>query len=158
MDNSIFRKKSIEQLSAPEQLTSYLKVTGPGVWVVLTGVIVLLAGMFFWGVFGTIISSVSVPTHVKDGVASVYVLTDDLNQNDPEVDVSIGDVEFTAATDTESTTMNASDDKRLYESGYLSPGKNVNILTGETSLADGFYNADVTIERIKPISLLFAQN
>ena len=45
-DSKIFREKSLEQLNAPEQLTEYLKVTGPGVWITLIGVIVLLCGLF----------------------------------------------------------------------------------------------------------------
>ena len=159
MESSIFREKSIQQLSAPEQLTGYLRVTGPGVWVTLIGIILLLAGLFFWGIFGTIISSVTVPAQVKGGKVSCYILTDDLNPDMPEVKIEIGDVEITAQTGgAESTTMNASDDQQLYESGYLKKRKKVYILTGETDLADGFYNADVTIEKIKPISLLFAQN
>jgi len=159
MESRIFREKSMQQLSAPEQLTGYLRVTGPGVWVTLSGIIVLLAGLFFWGTFGTIISSVTAPAEVKDGVVSCYILTTDLNSKMSEVKIEIGDVEIMAETgDAKKRTMNASDNQQLYESGYLSPGKNVNILTGETDLADGFYNADVTVEKIKPIALLFAQN
>ena len=38
----IFRKKSLERVSSPEQLNDYLHVTSPAVWVVLAAVIVLL--------------------------------------------------------------------------------------------------------------------
>ncbi|MBQ9420511.1 MAG: hypothetical protein IJU30_01970 [Lachnospiraceae bacterium] len=48
MENSIFRKKSLEQISSPEELNDYLHVTGPSVWLVLTAVILLLAGMLIW--------------------------------------------------------------------------------------------------------------
>ena len=56
MDNQIFREKSLKQLSTPEQLTDYLRVTGPGVWFVLVGILVLLFGSLMWGIFGTIVS------------------------------------------------------------------------------------------------------
>lgn len=32
MNDKIFRKKSVERMSSPEQLNDYIKVTNPGVW------------------------------------------------------------------------------------------------------------------------------
>ena len=48
MDNSIFRKKSLERISSPESLNDCLHVTSPAVWLILTVVILLLAGMLIW--------------------------------------------------------------------------------------------------------------
>ena len=50
----LFRKKSIEKVSTPEQLNDYIRVTTPSVWVVLIATALLLAGMLVWGVFGSI--------------------------------------------------------------------------------------------------------
>ena len=44
----IFRKKTLERISSPEQLTDYLHVTNPGIWV-LFAVIILLLGVFLRG-------------------------------------------------------------------------------------------------------------
>ena len=41
----IFRKKSIERISSPEQLHDYIRVTTPGVWLVLIAIIILLVGV-----------------------------------------------------------------------------------------------------------------
>ncbi len=49
---SVFREKSLERISEPEQLHDYIKVTSPGIWLVLIAVVVLLAGVLVWGVFG----------------------------------------------------------------------------------------------------------
>ena len=54
MDNSIFRKKSIERISSPEQLGDYIRVSNPSVWIILGAIIVLLIGSCVWGIFGTI--------------------------------------------------------------------------------------------------------
>ena len=157
MSEKVFREKSLEQLSSPEELTSYLRVTGPGVWVVLTGVIILLAGLFFWGIMGTIIDTETVPAVVKNGKISCYVLAEDVGSADENAKIEVGDVEMSAGTaGAKRVTMNASDDPELYESGYLSPGKTVRVLTAKTELSDGYYNATVTIEKLKPISLLFS--
>ncbi len=47
MSGQLFRKSSIERISSPEQLNEYVRVSSPGVWMVLTAVIVLLAGVCF---------------------------------------------------------------------------------------------------------------
>ncbi len=54
MDNKIFREKSLERVSSPEQLNDYIRVTTPSVWVVLLATLILLFGMIFWGIFGKI--------------------------------------------------------------------------------------------------------
>ena len=32
---SIFRQKALDRINSPEQLTDYLRVTNPGIWLVL---------------------------------------------------------------------------------------------------------------------------
>ncbi|WP_026658454.1 hypothetical protein [Butyrivibrio sp. AC2005] len=53
-ENSIFRNKSIERVSSPEQLNDYIQVTTPSVWIILLAVIILIVGMLIWGIFGEI--------------------------------------------------------------------------------------------------------
>ena len=50
----IFRKKSMDRISSPEQLNDYIRVTTPSVWVILAAAVVLLAGAIVWACFGTI--------------------------------------------------------------------------------------------------------
>ena len=52
--SDIFRKKSLERVSSPEQLNDYIRVTTPSVWLILLALIVLLAGMLVWSIFGTV--------------------------------------------------------------------------------------------------------
>ncbi|MCR5399521.1 MAG: hypothetical protein K6E68_08335 [Lachnospiraceae bacterium] len=61
----IFRKKSLDRISSPEQLNDYIKVTTPSVWVILIAVILLLVGMLAWSVFG------SVTMETADGTTQV---------------------------------------------------------------------------------------
>ena len=53
-NTTIFRQKSIDRISSPEQLHDYIKVSSPGSWIVLTAIIVLLIGVLVWGLFGSI--------------------------------------------------------------------------------------------------------
>jgi len=50
----IFRKSVIDKMSSPEQLTDYIKVNSPSVWVTLLSVFILLLCFFVWCVYGRV--------------------------------------------------------------------------------------------------------
>lgn len=50
----LFREKSLERVSSPEQLNDYIKVTTPSVWLVLIAVILLLVGILTWSTLDTV--------------------------------------------------------------------------------------------------------
>ncbi len=72
---AVFRKKTLDRISSPEDLTDYLKVTNPGVWVVLAAVIVLLCGIFVWSCVGILETKEKASVIVEDHSA-IVVLTD----------------------------------------------------------------------------------
>ena len=39
MSDQIFRKKSLDRISSPEQLNDYIRVANPGIWMILAAVI-----------------------------------------------------------------------------------------------------------------------
>lgn len=63
MSSDLFRKKSIERVSSPEQLNDYVKVSSPGIWAVLAAVLILLAGAFVWGILGRLETTVPAVGH-----------------------------------------------------------------------------------------------
>ena len=44
MENKLFRKKSLERISSPEQLHDYMRVTSPRLWMILAAIVILLTG------------------------------------------------------------------------------------------------------------------
>ena len=52
--SDIFREKSLERVSSPEELNDYIRVTSPSVWLVLLATVLLLVGMLAWCVLGTV--------------------------------------------------------------------------------------------------------
>lgn len=68
---TVFRKKTLDRISSPDQLTDYLCVTNPGIWVILAAVILLLAGIFAWSVVGTLETTVQATVIVEDHTARV---------------------------------------------------------------------------------------
>ncbi|MDR2569097.1 MAG: hypothetical protein LBD23_02205 [Oscillospiraceae bacterium] len=59
-ENTLFRKSALDRISSPEQLNEYMKVAGPGVWVVLAGLVITFAAFFIWGVLGSIPETVDI--------------------------------------------------------------------------------------------------
>ena len=158
-ENKIFREKSIEQLSAPEQLMDYLRVIGPGIWLILIGIIVLMAGILIWGIVGSISTTVNVPAQAQGGTLHCYVLQEDIREADDVITICVGDLEMEASLkDAETITLDSDDAPQLYETGYLAAGKNALELICDTKLKDGFYQAELTTQTLRPIKLLFAKN
>ena len=52
MKSQLFREKSMERVSSPEQLNDYIRVANPSVWLALAAVVFLLVGICVWGIFG----------------------------------------------------------------------------------------------------------
>ncbi|MBP3894027.1 MAG: hypothetical protein J6D34_08310 [Atopobiaceae bacterium] len=68
--SELFREKSLERVNSPEELSDYIRVTTPSVWLVLLATTILLAGMLAWAVFGT------VDVERKDGsTAEIHPIT-----------------------------------------------------------------------------------
>ena len=91
MEKNIFREKSVERVSSPEQLDSYLKVTSPRVWVVLCAIIVLLIGVLCWAFVGKIETSETTSCFVEDGILYCYTTEDVVERLDPESIVKLND-------------------------------------------------------------------
>ena len=132
-DSSIFRKKTLERISSPEQLTDYLRVTNPGIWAVLAAVILLLTGIFAWSAVGTLETCADAAVVVQDHAAQVVAAgTEELSAGMP---LRIAGQEY-VITSTETD-----------EYGRMTG-------TAEVSLPDGTYNGTVVVDRTRPIDFL----
>lgn len=49
----IFREKSLEAVDSPEPLNEYIKVTTPGIWLVIIAVLMLVIGILAWIILGS---------------------------------------------------------------------------------------------------------
>ena len=137
MEESVFRKKSLERISSPEQLNDYLRVTNPTVWLVLAAVILLLLGVIVWGSIATIESFASGTGFVEDGVMTVRF-------DDPEIARSV-EAGMTVTTGEQSATVS---------SVGSSPDGSLFALA-QTTLADGSYPIKVVYKTTQVRRLLF---
>ena len=80
MKNSLFRKKSIDRVSSPEQLNDRIRVTNPGVWLLMIGILLVLTGICVWGIFGRLNTLLSVGAVTEQGQTVCYVKEENRDQ------------------------------------------------------------------------------
>ena len=123
----------MERISSPEQLTSYLRVTNPGIWVVLLAVILLLAGIFAWAAVGTLETTASAAVIVEDHTAQIVPTGGEILAEGMTLRIA-GQEFILAAADVDEY------------------GRGVGI--AEVDLPDGAYEGNVVVEQIRPIEFL----
>ena len=137
MEGSLFRKKSMDRISSPEQLNDYLHVTNPAVWVVLAAVIILLAGMLVWGSFAHIDSFAAGTAKVENGTMTVLFDDEQLAANvEAGMKIVVGESENTV------TSVGKTDAGNTFA-------------LANTSLSDGTYPARVIFRQTQVLRLLF---
>lgn len=72
--NSIFQKESLDYAASPEQLDAYIKSSGPGIWIVLTALIIFMLTAVIWSVTGTLPETLEVRGRTdSDGKIFCYI-------------------------------------------------------------------------------------
>ncbi len=156
MDNPIFRKKSIERASSPEQLSDYIRVTNPGIWIILAAVFLLLAGFFVWAVVGKVESKVTAVAVAQDGTTVCYVKEAEFSGISEGNTVRVGSKEYTVSTVSgEPVAVDDSFTAYTLHVGGLQLGEWVYAVTLDAELPAGVYQASIVTDSISPISLLF---
>ena len=67
----LFREKNLEAMDSPESLNDYLRVTSPGVWLIMAAVIAVLVGAILWGVFGRINTTTDLAIATTEGMSNL---------------------------------------------------------------------------------------
>ena len=67
MDGGLFRKKSLERISSPEDLHDYMRVTSPRLWMLLGAIAVLLAGFVVFAATTRLESTEKIRVRVTEG-------------------------------------------------------------------------------------------
>ena len=156
MNDKIFRKKSIDRMSSPEQLNDYIKVTNPGVWMALAAIVILLIGVCVWGVFGKLETKLPVAAVSQDGQTVLYVKEDDLSAVKENMSVYIGDETY-KVTSVSAQPVAVTEEISEYarHTGELSIGEWVYVVQIDGSLASGTYKAHIVIDSVSPLYFVF---
>ena len=134
-EDGLFRKKSIERLSTPEDLSDYLRVTNPGIWMVLACIIGFILGVLVWGAMAHLETTLPVSIEVVDNEATVIVTGADVDKIKEGMPLK---------TDNAEGRIEKAD---LDEYGRM-------VVKASLFTDDGKYDGDIVTERVTPISFL----
>ncbi|MBQ3919562.1 MAG: hypothetical protein II695_07800 [Oscillospiraceae bacterium] len=132
----IFRKSGIERMNSPEQLTDYLRVTNPSVWVILAAVVILLVGFLVWSLNGKLEIVVNVAAKVESGTVAAVIV-------DEDVDAPVK----------KGQTMRINGTFTVVDEIYRDANGR-KVAGASTDLPDGNYPAQIVTDTMTPISFL----
>ena len=153
--NTIFREKSIQRISSPDQLNDYIWRSEPGVWLVLAALTLILVGAVVFGVVGHIDSTVPGVGISEGGHMTCLVKKEYADRFESSMTVKIDDGVYPVTVrDGGPVTVLKDTDPYALSVGGLQPGEWVYELDVEGTFSDGAYQASVITERISPLSFL----
>ena len=157
MARNIFRKTSLDRISSPEQLNDYIRVTNPGVWMIMCAVILLLFGICFWSVFGQLDTYLNVGAVTENDQTVCYVKEADAQTLKNGMLVWIGEEKYhISQIDLQPIQVNDTFTEYLLHLGDLHEGEWVYMATldhmyGENGM---IVQAEIVIESIAPMSFV----
>lgn len=159
MENGIYRKKSLDKISSPEQFNQYLCVVNTGVWIALAAVFLLLSGICVWGFFGKLETTFSVAAAVEDGRMVCYASSEQAQEIAEGMKVEVSGAEY-VVREKSARPEKASDslDAYLQYLGGFTEDSFVFAIYAEPAgdaAADGQYEAQVVVDSVSPMSFLW---
>lgn len=146
----------MERVSSPEQLTDYIRVTNPGVWMVVAAAAVLLAGFLVWGAVGSLETKVTAAAVSAGDHVVCYVSEAGAEKIEAGDIVRIGGGEYAVtAVGAQPVIVDGSFSAYALRVGGFTEGEWVVPLAVNADLPDGTYEAAVVTDSVSPISFLF---
>ena len=135
MQKQLFRKKSLERVSSPEQLQDYMRVTSPAMWMVLGAVIALLAGLLILASVGHLETTLPAQAQIAGG----------------SITVTLPAAEATNVR--EGMPLRVAGQEVAIETVYKNDAGDT-VCTAALSADDGTYDAQIVTDSISPIKFL----
>lgn len=156
--NSLFREKSLQKISSPEELDDYVRVTNPGVWMVLGAVVFLLAGFIVWGFLGKISTGIDAVCISNDGISCCYVSEENAAAIQPGMKIVLSNGNEATVVNMDDQAVEAKDavtEYAMHVAGF-DDGEWIHALEISETFPEGVYAAQVITETIKPIEFIFS--
>ena len=150
---SIFRKSALDRISSPEDLDQYRTVTGPGVWLPLLTVAVLLVGVIVWMIFGNIQVSMDVAVESSGGAVVCYVPTEYRGNALYSGTVTIAGEQYTLRdVGYAGQLVDYEMSVTIRRAGNLNVGDTVSPMLVDAELPQGVYAGQIVVDAVHPIS------
>lgn len=151
---SIFRKESLDRISSPEEYDQYLQVTGPGIWIVMCAIVLVLVGAILWSIMGRLDTTMEVAV-VSRGDSVVCVLPMESAGKETSMKIAIADKVY------DLVDAGRAPQKLTAEGPYaellscgFAEGTVLAFLDVDAMLPDGVYIGRIQVEQVAPISFI----
>ena len=147
-------EKKLRKVDSPEQLNQYIKLSNPGVWILLIAIVVLLIGVCAWGFFGKIDTKITTVAISGDYNSYVYIKEADLEKvkNGMNVEIVNNENKY-EIVEIETTPEKVTDELSEYARhlGNFQIGEWVYKCKLNRNLREGTYSANIVVESIAPM-------
>ncbi len=149
--------KKLKKVNSPDQLNQYIRLSNPGVWILLLAIVVLLVGVCIWGYFGKIDTKIKTVVISDNYTSYLYVKEEDMAKikNGMQVELNNNENIFEIA-DIEETPEKVTDDMDEYARhlGNFQVGEWVYKCRLNKNVKEGTYSANIIIESIAPMTFI----
>ena len=146
-----------KKVDSPEQLNEYIRLSNPGVWILVLAIVVLLAGFCIWGIFGKIDTKVPTVAVSDNGATYLYVKEEDIEQIKAGMPVRINDnqtvYEIESIREKPEKVTGDLDEYTRYI-GNLQVGEWIYKCKLNKPVKEGIYGANIVIESISPMTFI----
>ena len=146
--------KKVKKVDSPEQLNQYIRLSNPGVWILLIAIVILLIGVCAWGYFGKIDTKINTVAISSDYKSYVYIKEIDLEKvkNGMKVEIANNENKY-EIVEIETTPEKVTEELSEYARhlGNFQIGEWVYKCKLNSSLREGTYSANIVIESIAPM-------
>lgn len=166
MNETIFRKKSLERIASPDKLDDYLKVSSPSIWLILLALVLALIAAGAWCFFGKMPTTMA-GVGIQSGTETLCFIPAEEGSS-----VEIGmQVQFTSGetagpvigkVEEVSEPIPAGEAAENAGAAWLSlPAQWVCVVTvrldNETQREGTVYNTQIILDERRPVDLLFGR-
>lgn len=149
--------KKFKKVNSPEQLNQYIRLSNPGVWILLLAIVVLLVGVCIWGYFGKIDTKIKTVVVSDNNTSYLYIKEEDIAKINNGMQVELNNNENTyEIVSIEEAPEKVTEDMDEYARhlGNFQVGEWVYKCRLNKNVKEGTYSANVVIESIAPMTFI----
>ena len=130
-------------------------VTSPSIWMALGAIIVILVGALVWATFGNIYTTVNGAGVVKDNNLVIYIKVSDRPSVKEGMEITVnGHKTVVREISQEPAQISEEVGEYVLEATGLKSGDWTYMVEADIDLADGVYEASITVESVHPIKFV----
>ena len=151
----------MEKISSPDQVTDYIRVVSPSVWLIFLAVAALLIAVICWSTFGLVESKIEATIFVDyDSMGYLYIPEDEVQYLREGMDVRAAGNTYQIYLITDKSQTLQDFVSENYGEGYViesfdvPPETLLRMVLASTDLHAGEYKATIIVEKLHPLSFI----